>query len=80
MWSFEEFWTYIDQALSLAHVPGDANAPLGDIELDSLQMIELLYLMEDLGAEIHEDLLPSLVTAGDLFHHFITRVTAERGP
>jgi acyl carrier protein len=49
-----------------------------DLDLDSLQMLELVVLMDELGAEVFEEILPQLQTVGDLYEHYRTRTTAER--
>lgn len=44
-----------------------------DLDFDSLAIYELIVLMEELGADVPEALIPSLVTLGDVYDHYVTR-------
>ncbi len=76
--SFNEFWAFVVQSLRLdCGSIGETSLISEELGVDSLQMIELVLLMDDMGAELLEDLIPNIATAGDLYHHYATRVSAE---
>jgi acyl carrier protein len=78
--TYEQFWSLLDRELALdCECPGRDAVLSDDLGLDSLQLIELVVVMEELGAEVFEDLLPVLVTADDLYRHYRNRLEAEEG-
>jgi acyl carrier protein len=78
MMSLDQFSLYLTDALELAVLPMTSDARLSeDLDLDSLQMQELALVMYELGAELIEEMIPSIETVGDIYHHYITRVSAE---
>ncbi|MGQ0825977.1 MAG: phosphopantetheine-binding protein [Actinomycetota bacterium] len=45
-----------------------------DLALDSLSLFALVVIIEDmLGEQVPDDLVPALVTVGDVWHHLDTR-------
>jgi acyl carrier protein len=78
VWSFGEFWARVSDAIGIGHVGVDPKTSLrAELELDSLHMAELVVFMDELGCEVPEDLIPVLETAGDVYDHYVTRITAE---
>jgi acyl carrier protein len=78
VWTFEEFWSLVCDAIGIDHVGIDLKTSLrAELELDSLHMAELVVFMDELGCELPEDLIPVLETAGDVYDHYVTRITAE---
>lgn len=77
--SLYAFSAYLMDALELVPVTMTSEMRLAeDLGLDSLQMQELGLVMYELGAEVLEEMVPVIETVGDLYHHYVTRVTAER--
>jgi acyl carrier protein len=78
VWSFEEFWARVSDAVGIGEVGIDPTASLrADLDFDSLHMAELVVFMDELGCELPEDLIPILETPADLYDHYVTRTTAE---
>jgi len=78
VWSFGEFWVRVCDAVGIDHVGIEPKTSLRDeLEFDSLHMAELVVFMDELGCELPEDLIPVLETAGDVYDHYVTRITAE---
>jgi acyl carrier protein len=76
--SLDEFVRYLVETVEIAPQPMTSSTRLSeDLDLDSLQMQELCLVMYELGAELIEEMIPSIETVGDLYHHYITRVSAE---
>ena len=76
--SFDAFWAFLAESLRLdLGSVADSTRLSDEIGMDSLQMIELMFVMDDLGAEMHEDLMPAIQTAGDLYHHYATRASVR---
>jgi len=50
---------------------------IGDLGLDSLQMVELLVLMYDIGAPLPDGILGEHTTAGDLYFHYRSHTDAR---
>jgi acyl carrier protein len=76
--SLNQFSAYLTDALELVALPITSGTRLSeDLDLDSLQVQELGLVMYELGAELIEELVPSIETVGDLYHHYVTRVSAE---
>jgi acyl carrier protein len=74
---FTQFALLLVEATGIDH-PGLAETTTIDsLELDSLQVLELLLVMDELGAEVVEDMVPAVDTVSDLYSHYVTRVTAE---
>lgn len=72
--SFDEFVAHLGHTLSLQMTSVTPETTLGeDMALDSLQMLELVLLMEDLGAEIYEDMIGAVRSVGDLYYHYHVR-------
>lgn len=68
MLSFEEFWCDAEAALVLPAVTVTRETELqGDLGFDSLSMLELIALLDELDAPVPEGLLVSTVTAGDAY-------------
>ena len=68
MLSYDDFWRRVQDALTLPHGEVPREAQLGvDLGFDSLSMAELLLLVDDLGADVPEDLALSVVTADDAY-------------
>jgi acyl carrier protein len=78
VWSFGEFWARASNAIGIDQVGVDPKSSLrAELDLDSLHMAELVVFMDELGCELPEDLIPVLETAGDVYDHYVTRITAE---
>jgi acyl carrier protein len=75
--TFQGFWIHAGDVIGVDPGAVDPSTHLADLELDSLQMVELIVFVEELGCEVPEDLVPALVTAGDVYAHYVTRITAE---
>lgn len=77
VWSFQELWSRVCDAIGMDRVDVDPATNLrAELDVDSLHMAELVVFMDELGCELPEDLIPLLETAGDLHHHYVTRITA----
>jgi acyl carrier protein len=74
-----QFVSLLEERLG-AELPGaTADSRLReDLALDSLAMIEVLVVLDDLGVRLPDDLIPALTTLGDLYHYYT--VLAPRGP
>jgi acyl carrier protein len=78
VWSFDDFWSRACDAIGVDHRGIDPKTTLrAELEVDSLHMAELVVFMDELGCELPEDLIPVLETAGDVYDHYVTRITAE---
>jgi len=78
VWSFREFWARVSDAVGIDQACIEPTTSLrNDLEFDSLHMAELVVFMDELGCELPEDLIPVLETGGDLYDHYVTRITAE---
>jgi acyl carrier protein len=78
VWSFDDFWSRVGDAIGIDQVGIDPKTSLrAELEFDSLHMAELVVFMDELGCELPEDLIPVLETAGDVYDHYVTRITAE---
>ena len=78
VWPFEDFWSRVCDAIGIDQVGIDPKTSLrAELEFDSLHMAELVVFMGELGCELPEDLIPILETAGDVYDHYVTRITAQ---
>jgi acyl carrier protein len=76
--TLDEFWRRVSVDLRLEGVPVTRETSLRDeLEFDSLQMMELGIVLDELGAELPEDMIPYIETVGDLYDHYVTRTEAE---
>jgi acyl carrier protein len=76
--TFDEFVSYLADALDLTGVSISPETTLhDDLDLDSLQMQELGLVMYELGAEVIEEMIPTIETLADLYNLYHTRVSAE---
>jgi acyl carrier protein len=46
-----------------------------DLEIDSLQMIEVVLTMDDLGAALSEEAATTIVTVGDLYDYYLSKTS-----
>jgi RimJ/RimL family protein N-acetyltransferase/acyl carrier protein len=75
---WEDFRVLVAQELKLSPDLLRAGARLeDDLGLDSLQFLRVCVLLDELGAEVPEDMMTSIKTVGDFFDHYVTRVSAE---
>lgn len=66
----KQFLTLFRSELRLAATPDElAAAPLTDF-CDSLQMLEALVVMEELGAPVSADEVHTITTFNDLYRHY----------
>jgi acyl carrier protein len=76
--SFDDFWEGVAGAARIDADAVEASTRLReDLDLDSLQMLELVLIMDELGAELIEAMIPAVLTVGDLYDHYCTRVSAD---
>lgn len=73
--TFDEFWRHLAGLASLPRIPAGECDRFEDLDLDSLAMLAILVEMEALGAPVPEDMVPALRVAGDLYHHYLNRVS-----
>jgi len=75
--SFEAFWARAGDATGVSPAGIEPKSRLtADLDLDSLHMVELIVFLEEAtGCEVPEDLLPALITADDVYAHYVTRTT-----
>lgn len=73
--SLEQFWGAIAEPMGIDHTDVDLPTTLrGDLGLDSLDMVELLMIMEDLDSTVAEDDMASLESVGDLYAHYRSHI------
>ena len=78
--SFEQFWAHIAQAMDVEGVDALRHTSLrGDLDFDSLDMAEMVLIMDDLDCEVPEDLIPMLETVGNLYDHYLIRSGTSAG-
>jgi acyl carrier protein len=76
----EEFVSELTSRIELGVAFVDASTSLRiGLDLDSVQMLEVVVLMDELGAEVPELMIPAIQTVGDLYEHYATRRGAEDG-
>jgi acyl carrier protein len=75
--SFESFWARAGDAIGVSPEGIEPATRLSsDLELDSLHVVELIvFLEEEMGCDVLEDLVPVLITADDVYSHYVTRIT-----
>jgi acyl carrier protein len=77
--SFEQFWANIAEAMGIEAIDAHRQAILrDDLDFDSLDMAELVLIMDDLDCQVPEDLIPLLETVGDLYDHYL--ICSDRRP
>jgi acyl carrier protein len=77
-WTFAEFWTIAADAIGLeAGAVAADDQIFDDLGLDSLHVALLVAFLDDQGCEVPEDLLPSMLTADDVYAHYLTRTNAQ---
>ncbi len=75
--SLDEFWLAIARPMGIDRTGVDVRTTLrGDLDLDSLDMIEVFTIMEDLDCAVAEDDMSSLETVGDLYDHYRLQLAA----
>lgn len=68
------FWTLVARQVRLrVETPFPEQDLTSGIGVDPLQMCLLLELLADLDAPVPDELVPHLVTADDVYHHYVTR-------
>lgn len=73
--SLEQFWGAIAEPMGIDQTDVDLPTTLrGDLGLDSLDMVELFTIMEDLDSTVAEDDMASFESVGDLYEHYRSRV------
>lgn len=73
--SLEQFWGAIAEPMGIDQTGVDRPTSLRrDLGLDSLDMVELFAIMEDLDSTVAEDDMASLESVGDLYEHYRSRV------
>jgi acyl carrier protein len=75
--TFEAFWARAGDAIGVSSTGIDRPTRLlADLDLDSLHVVELIVFMEEeMGCDVPEDLVPALITADDVYSHYVTRTT-----
>jgi len=70
--SFEEFCAHLDETMGVPSADLDRDASLaGDLGFDSLDMAELVVLVEDLGGvAVPEDAFGTLATIGEVYDYY----------
>jgi acyl carrier protein len=64
----EDFFSYLGSELGiLTSQLDEATALVDDLGFDSVQVLELIVVIEELGLEISEDWFPAIVTMGDAY-------------
>jgi acyl carrier protein len=70
---FDDFACEVARELGIDRAALTAAANLRtDLGFDSLQMYLLILTIEDLGANVPEELIPHVLTLGDAYHHYVT--------
>lgn len=78
MLDFPTFCNRLRERLELDGASWDTQLNVVEtFDLDSLQMLELAVFMDELGAEVFEEIVPQLQTLGDLYDHYVKRITSE---
>ena len=79
--SFAAFWACAGDAIGVSTAGIEPPTRLSaDLDLDSLHVVELIvFLEEEMGCDVPEDLVPVLITADDVYAHYVTRTTNSRG-
>jgi acyl carrier protein len=70
--SFSQFVSYIFQELEVPTPVGidRENLLAGDLELDSIQVFEMICIVEDFGVEIPDEALFNMASIGDLYDEY----------
>jgi acyl carrier protein len=73
--SLEQFWGAIAEPMGIDRTDVDLPTTLrGDLGLDSLDIVELLTIMEDLDSTVADNEMASLESVGDLYAHYRSHV------
>ena len=74
--SFDDFVRRVSDALDLEREELVADARFDeDLGLDSYDLVELLTLVEELGARLPDDVAVGIDTVGDLYREYEQRTT-----
>jgi acyl carrier protein len=77
--SFDDFVRRISDALDLEPTEMVAEARFDeDLGLDSYDLVELLTLVEELGARLPDEVAVGIDTVGDLYREYEQRTTRAR--
>ena len=72
--SLEQFWGAIAERMDIDQTDVDLPTTLrNDLGLDSLDMVEVFTIMQDLDCTVAEDDMASLESVGDLYEHYRSR-------
>jgi acyl carrier protein len=72
--SWEQFWGAIAEPMGMNRTDVELPTTLrGDLGLDSLDMLEVFMIMEDLDCTVAEDEMALLESVGDLYEHYRLR-------
>ena len=78
--TFDAFVARVADALDLEPEEMTANARFDeDLGLDSYDLVELLTLVEELGARLPDDVAAGVQTVGELYREYEQRVTRPLG-
>ena len=78
--TFDAFVVRVADALDLEPEEMTANARFDeDLGLDSYDLVELLTLVEELGARLPDDVAAGIQTVGELHREYEQRVTRALG-
>ena len=73
---YDAFWSFMSRRIGVpCRIPQRGSA----LSLDLLGTFGLISALDELGAYVPEGLAPQLVSAEDVYHHYVTRLSAERG-
>lgn len=76
MISFEDFSGLIVRELETDPQITPDTKLVEDLELESFEIIHLVVIVEDLlGEQLPDELIPTLSTIGDLYHHYEARIS-----
>ena len=78
--SFDEFVQRVADSLDLEPDEMVANARFDeDLGLDSYDLVELVTLVEELGARLPDAVVVGILTVGDLYREYEQRATSTAG-
>ena len=65
-----ELYRHLAEELEWDGAPGRETALVADLGLDSLRVLEILLVVEELGVELADDEVPGWETLGDVYQSY----------
>jgi acyl carrier protein len=66
-----DFYRHLAEELEWDSAPGPETALLADLGLDSLRVLEILLVVEELGVEVADEEVPAWETLGDIYQSYL---------